>query len=124
MKIRLATVILAALPVPAIAQENSPKPTPLATSDFPPSYQTIMGMAETGPNICSGHITHPGVENAYIVVGDATLKIDGQPDRQLKAGDPFQVPAGVMHDVCTRNGGKAFGVVVVGKGKPLTSPAP
>jgi quercetin dioxygenase-like cupin family protein len=81
-------------------------------------------MAETGPNICSGRNTHPGIENAYILEGDATLKIDGQPDRQLKAGDSFQVPAGVVHDVCTRNGVKAFGVHVIEKGKPLISPAP
>jgi quercetin dioxygenase-like cupin family protein len=124
MKMQLAIVILAALLVPAIAQQDSLKRKPLASSEFPPGYQTIMGMGETGPNTCSGRVTHPGVENAYILEGDLTLRIDGQPDRQLKAGDSFQVPAGVVHDACTRNGVKAFGVNVIEKGKPLVSPAP
>jgi quercetin dioxygenase-like cupin family protein len=125
MKMQLATVILAGLLVPATAQDGLKiKRTPLTTIDFPPGYQTIMGIAEVTPNDCGGRLTHPGVETSYVLEGSLTLKIDGQPDKQLKAGDSFEVPAGVVHEGCTRNGGKVLNVMVIEKGKPLASPAP
>jgi quercetin dioxygenase-like cupin family protein len=100
------------------------KATTLGTSDSPPGYETVMLIAELAPNTCSGRLTHPGVETSYILEGDFTLKIDGQPDKRLRGGDPFQVPAGVVHDACTNNGAKALVVFVVEKGKPRASPAP
>jgi hypothetical protein len=44
---------------------------------------------------------------------------------QKEAGDPVQIPAGVVHDACaTNNGVKVLTVHVIEKGKPLGSPAP
>jgi quercetin dioxygenase-like cupin family protein len=100
------------------------KATPLGTIDSPPGYETVMLIAEIAPNTCSGRLTHPGVETSYILEGDFTLKIDGQPDKRLKGGDPFQIPAGVVHDACTSDGAKALVVLIVEKGKPRASPAP
>jgi quercetin dioxygenase-like cupin family protein len=57
-----------------------------------------MGIAEVAPNDCGGRLTHPGVETSYILEGNLTLKIDGQPDKQLKARDSFEVPAGFVHE--------------------------
>ena len=52
--------------------------------------------------------------------------IDGQPPRQVKAGESFVIQAGVVHDA--HNNGtspiKLVGVYVVEKGKPLATPAP
>jgi quercetin dioxygenase-like cupin family protein len=126
MKMRLATIVLAGLLGPATAQEGLKiKRTPLETVDSPPGYQTVMGFAEIAPNTCGGRLSHPGIETSYVLEGGFTLKIDGQPDRPLKAGDTFQIPAGVIHDGCTgNNGGKVLNVMVIEKGKPLASPAP
>jgi quercetin dioxygenase-like cupin family protein len=126
MKMQLATVILAGLLVPAIAQEGLKiKRTPLGTIDSPPGYQTVTGLAEIAPNTCGGRLTHPGIETSYILEGELTLKVDGQPDKRLKAGDPFQIPAGVVHDGCTTSSGvKVLNVMVIENGKALASPAP
>jgi quercetin dioxygenase-like cupin family protein len=124
MKILLATVVLAGLLAPAIAQEGV-KRTPLGTIESPPGYQTVAGIAEIAPNSCAGRHTHPGSETAYILEGEFTLKIDGQPDKQYKAGGAYQFPAGVVHDGRTTSSGvKGLTVYVIEKGKPLGSPVP
>ena len=67
--------------------------------------------------------THPGVESAYILDGEADLIVEGQPDRKLQASDTFQIPAGTVHSL--RNGPKATKLAItytVEKDKPLASP--
>jgi quercetin dioxygenase-like cupin family protein len=99
--------------------------TPISTSDFPAGFQTVMGVANIPSGICFERHMHPGMENAYILEGEVVLKIAGQPDRALKAGDGFQIPAGAPHVGCTTAGAaKVLTVHVIEKGKPLTSPAP
>ena len=125
MKSKLALIGLAAIfAMPAIAQEGV-KRTLLGTIDSPPGYQTVMALAEIAPNTCAGRHTHPGNESAYILEGELTLKIDGQPDKGVKAGGAYQIPAGVVHDGCTTSSGvKGLTVHVIEKGKPLGSPVP
>ena len=109
---------------PTTAQEGI-KRTELGTMDFPLGYQTVKGIAEIAKGTGSGRHTHPGIETSYILEGEVTLKIDGQPDQHLKAGDPVQIPAGVGHDGCAGNSGvKVLTVHVIEKGKPLGSRAP
>jgi quercetin dioxygenase-like cupin family protein len=83
-----------------------------------------MLIAELAPNSCSGRLTHPGIETSYLLEGEFILKIPGQSDKPLKAGDLFQIPAGVVHDGCTSSGAKVLVVFVVEKGKPRASAAP
>jgi quercetin dioxygenase-like cupin family protein len=110
--------------MPATAQEGV-KRTMLGTIDSSPGYQTVMGIAEIAPNTCAGRHTHPGIETTYILEGELTMKITGQPDKQYKAGGAFQIPAGVVHDGCTTSSGvKGLTVYVIEKGKPLGSPVP
>ena len=120
-----ATFIAAAgLMAPATGQEGI-KRTELGTMDFPLGYQTVKGIAEIARGTCSGRHTHPGIETSYVLEGEVTLKIDGQPDQHLKAGDPVQIPAGIGHDGRAGNsGGKVLTVHVIEKGKPLGSRAP
>jgi quercetin dioxygenase-like cupin family protein len=65
-----------------------------------------------------------GAEPSYILEKEVTLKINGQPDRTLKAGDSFQLPVDVVHDACTSIGVKILTVHIIEKGKPLASPPP
>jgi quercetin dioxygenase-like cupin family protein len=117
-------IVVAVVAIPAIAQEGV-KRTLLGTIESPPGYQTVEGLAEIAPNTCAGRHTHPGSETAYIISGELTLKVDGQPDKQVKAGDGYQIPAGVVHDGCTTSSGvKGLTVYVIEKGKPLGSPVP
>jgi quercetin dioxygenase-like cupin family protein len=116
--ISLATVL-----VPVIAQQGFTARV-IQTVDFPPGYQTVTGIGEFSPGSCAGRHTHPGIENSYILEGEGVIKVDGKPDQRVKAGEPFQVPASVIHDACTTTGMKILAVQIVEKGKPRATPAP
>lgn len=111
---------------PALA-EPAPtiKRTPLQKFDVPgTSYETVIGIAEIVPNVNIGKHTHPGPESGYVLEGEFTLLVDGQPPLPLKAGMSYKVPPGAVHDAKTGPAGaKIIATYVVEKGKPLASPA-
>lgn len=91
-----------------------------------PGREAVVARVEVAPGAKAGRHTHPGDEISYVLEGEATLLVDGQPPRQVKAGESFVVPAGVVHDA-HNNGStptKLLGVYVVEKGRPLATPAP
>lgn len=102
------------------------KRTPLQKIEFPEGYNTITGIAEVPAGASAGRHTHPGVETGYILEGEADLIIDGKEPLRLKAGDSYQIPAGVVHDAKTHGDKplKVLGIYIVDKTKPLASPAP
>jgi quercetin dioxygenase-like cupin family protein len=128
--LRTSTIIvavgLAVALVPATAQQSNIKRTMLQTVDFPPGFTTVSAVVEVAPRGCAGSHTHPGVESTYVIEGEVVLKLDGEPDRVLKAGDSFQIPPGVVHDACVTNGSpvKLLATFVVEKGKALATPNP
>ena len=91
-----------------------------------PGREAVVARVEVAPGARAGRHTHPGDEISYVIEGEATLLVDGQPPRVVKAGESFIVPAGTVHDA--HNAGstpiKLVGVYVVEKGKPLATPAP
>ena len=91
-----------------------------------PGREAVVARVEVAPGAKAGRHTHPGDEISYLMEGEATLLVDGQPPRVIKAGESFVVPAGTIHDA--HNAGttpaKLLGVYVVEKGKPLATPAP
>ena len=102
------------------------KRIPLQKFDVPGgTYETVIGIAEIAPNVNIGRHTHPGPESGYVLDGEMTLLIEGQPPRSLKAGESYQIPAQAVHDARTgAQGAKVLATYVVEKGKPLASPAP
>ena len=69
--------------------------------------------------------THPGTVFGYLLEGDYTMMIEGQPARSLQAGEWLQVPSGVPH--AERAGdrpARLLAIFTVEKGRPLTTPAP
>lgn len=91
-----------------------------------PGREAVVARVELAPGARAGRHTHPGDEISYMMEGESTLLIDGEPPRVVKAGESFIVPAGVIHDA-VNNGTvpvKLVGVYVVEKGKPLAIPAP
>lgn len=52
---------LTALLALVMAQQGITR-TPLSTTDFPPGYQSVMGIAQIPSNICFDRHTHPGIE--------------------------------------------------------------
>lgn len=107
------------------APANAIKRTPLQKIEFPKGYNIVTVIAEIAPDTLAGRHTHPGVDTGYVLEGTGTLIIEGKPDVQLKAGDSYAVPAGVIHDV--KSGPKGFkimAVYVVEEGKPVATAAP
>lgn len=91
-----------------------------------PGREAVVARVEVAAGARAGRHTHPGDEISYVMEGEATLLIDGQPPRVVKAGESFVVPAGVVHDAHNEGSSptKLVGVYVVEKGKPLATPAP
>jgi len=91
-----------------------------------PGREAVIARVEVAPGGKAGRHTHPGDEISYVMEGEATLLVDGQPPRKVKAGESFVIPAGVVHDAHNDSNApiKLVGVYVVEKGKPLASPAP
>jgi quercetin dioxygenase-like cupin family protein len=87
-------------------------------------YVTIIVEVQIDPGALVPWHTHPGIESAYIVEGGGELMVKGQPNRQAKPGDGFQIPTATPHAL--QNGDKPTKVAatyVIEKGKPLASPA-
>jgi quercetin dioxygenase-like cupin family protein len=107
-------------PAPAI------KRTLLQRIDIAPDREVILGMAEIPAGLAAGRHTHFGTETGYVAEGSASLEIEGETPKLLKAGDSYVIPAGKVHDAKTV-GDKPVRVIatyIVEKGKPLSTPAP
>jgi len=110
----------ASAPVPAI------KRTLLQRTDIAPDREVILGIAEIPPGLAAGRHTHFGLETGYVIEGSASLEVEGEMPRLLKAGDSYTIPAGKVHDAKTVGDKpvKVLATYVVEKGKPLATPAP
>jgi quercetin dioxygenase-like cupin family protein len=109
----------------SMAQTSGIKRTPLQKIDYPDGYSVVTAIAEVPAGGAAGRHTHPGIETGYVLEGELELVIDGKPTVVVKAGESYQIPAGVVHDA--KAGDKPFKVLaiyVVDKSKPLASPAP
>jgi len=123
--VAVVAVVAVAAGIAAAQQPSAIKRIPLQKIDVPGAdYQTVMGVAEIGPNVDIGRHTHPGIEVGYVLSGEAVLLIDGQPPKTLKAGDSYQIPANAIHTAKTgASGSKVIATYVVKKGEPLAKPA-
>ena len=125
-RLLIAVAATLALTVAALAQAPAPiKRTPLQKFDVPGAgYETVIGLAEIAPNANIGRHTHPGIEGGYLIEGGMTLTVEGQPPKEIKPGDSWQIPPGTIHDAKAGSGGaKVLASYVVEKGKPLATPA-
>ena len=126
LKKTLLAIALSGLAFAAFAQQSGIKRTPLQKVEFPDGYNTITAIAEVPAGGAAGRHTHPGIETGYVLEGELNLIVDGQPDKTLKAGESYQIPAGAVHDAKAHGDKslKVLGIYVVDKTKPLASPAP
>jgi quercetin dioxygenase-like cupin family protein len=61
-----------------------------------------MGIAEFPPNASKPRHEATGPEVAYVLEGEVTVRVDGQPTQVVRAGESYRMPAGVAH-VTTRH---------------------
>lgn len=98
----------------------------LSQTDGPaPGYVTLLVEAEIDAGVTVGRHTHPGIESAYVIEGGFELPVQGQPTRNLKPGDAFQIPPNTPHAGGKPTTAKSRLLItyVVEKDKPLATPA-
>jgi quercetin dioxygenase-like cupin family protein len=110
----------------AFAQASAVHRAPLEEQAYPSGFHsvTVKTTVDHGGTVLPH--THPGIEMSYIMDGQGLLKIAGQPDRTVKAGDSFAIPAAAVHSM-TNTGPGAMTIIttyVLEKDKPLATPAP
>ncbi len=120
------STLLVTLALFGVLEAQTPiKRTPLQKFDVPgTAYETVIGIAEIAANVNVGRHTHPGPESGYLLEGEFTLLVEGQPPLVVKAGESYKVPPGAVHDARSGDkGAKVIATYVVEKGKPLATPA-
>jgi quercetin dioxygenase-like cupin family protein len=124
----MASIALAVGVTVAADAPQAPSPitrTVLSTIDVPgANYQVIESKVEIAANSHIPRHTHPGTVVGYILEGDYSIKLEGQPLKSLKPGESMIIPDGVVHEEFSgAHAAKILAVFTVEKGKPLTSPA-
>jgi len=124
----LATAIVAFTAVADAQTPSAPaiKRAILQRFDLGSDREVVTAIAEVPPGMAAGRHTHPGPETSYVVEGSATLEVEGEVPRLVKAGDSFAIPAGKVHDakVVGDKPVKVLATYIIEKGKPLATPAP
>jgi quercetin dioxygenase-like cupin family protein len=125
LRAALACAILA-LSSAALAQTGAIKRTLLQRHDVGDNREMILAIAEIAPGGSIGRHSHFGIETGYLLEGSASMEVEGEPVRLLKAGDSYVIPAGKVHDarVVGDAPAKVLATYVVEKGRPLATPAP
>jgi quercetin dioxygenase-like cupin family protein len=109
----------------SIAQAPGIKRTLLQRTDIGNNMEMILGLAEIAPGGSTGRHTHFGTESGYLIEGSASMEIEGETPKLLKAGDSYTIPANRIHDAKAVGDApaKVLATYVVEKGKPLATPA-
>ena len=109
----------------SLAQAPGIKRTILQRIDVGNNMEMIVGIAEIAPGGSTGRHTHFGVESGYMLAGTASMEIEGETPKLVKAGDSYVIPANKIHDARAVGDtpAKVIATYVVEKGKPLATPA-
>ncbi|MGX9924481.1 cupin domain-containing protein [Streptomyces sp. NPDC002248] len=89
-----------------------------------PGWDTAQTLVEIPPGEASGRHSHPGVEVGYLVRGEVRMEFDDhRPPLYLRAGDPFFIPTGIIHNAVNTGGETTMmlSTYVVEHGKPLVT---
>ena len=124
----IVTIGAILLSTPAtLAQANAITRIELQKLEAPdPGHEVKTFLVTIAPHATVDRHIHFGIEMGYLVAGSGTLSIQGQPERSIKAGDSWAIPAGVPHTLHNSNDEPEQLIVtfVVEKGKPLSTAAP
>ena len=122
MKLILLAMFVTATAVGA--QEPPFKRTVLQKGDLSMAgHEAVTARVDIPQGVSVGKHTHPGEEVAYVMDGTLQVEIEGA-TKTVKAGEPFLIPAGKVHDAKNIGSGPAtvIATYIVEKGKPLATP--
>jgi quercetin dioxygenase-like cupin family protein len=124
---RLLMLLSLAASGAAFGQTTSVHRQPLETANFPGKelHTTMVRTTLDAKSLIAPH-RHPGLEVAYVAVGQVEVAIGEAPERTVAAGGSFQISPGVRHKVRNNSGMAAVLVstYIVDPVQPLASPAP
>ncbi len=121
------SAVMLASNAPAWAQADAITRTELQHLEAPdPAHMVESYLVTIAPMATVARHTHPGVEMGCLIAGEGTLTVQGAPERTIKVGDSWAIPAGVPHSLRNTSNEPERLVVtyVVEKDKPLSAPAP
>jgi quercetin dioxygenase-like cupin family protein len=107
------------------AQQIGLKRSVLLQRDLPiPGYEVILVKATIAVGGREGKHTHAGTLVGYVLEGELTLEVAGQPTKVLKAGESALVEPGRVHEGINKGSVPVTVLVtfIAEKGKPLTTP--
>ena len=129
---RKTSLLLATFALALASCATTPTPPPaggiqrtiLQRTDLEGGREAVLGLAVIAPGVSAGKHTHPGVETGYVIEGAASLEVEGQEPRIVRAGDSYLIPAGKVHDARTVGSSpvKVLATYIVEKGKPIAVP--
>jgi quercetin dioxygenase-like cupin family protein len=126
----------AATSLVAFAQETRPAAAPRVLFSTPlpdvPGKSLVVVPLKWGPSTKQTRVDHrhPGSVYVYVTEGTVRLGIEGQPVREVRAGESFFEPPGALHTVAesasATESAAAIAVMIVPDGAPLVTrePAP
>jgi quercetin dioxygenase-like cupin family protein len=124
--VAVASIALLGIVVGVLAQQPTFKRTVLQQADISVAgREAVTAVAEFQPGAAAGRHTHPGEEIGYVLDGQFLLEQEGKAAVTLRAGQPFLIPAGTIHNATNTGSatGRVLATYVVEKGKPLATPA-
>jgi quercetin dioxygenase-like cupin family protein len=89
-------------------------------------YETVLAEVTIAVGGREGRHSHSGTLIGRILEGELSVDMEDQPTKILRAGDPFVIEAGRVHEGVNKGSVpvKVIATFITEKGKPLTIPAP
>jgi quercetin dioxygenase-like cupin family protein len=126
--------VIGAAAMSFVASAQDTKPTPAASrvlfsTALPdvPGKSLVVVPLKWGPNTKQTRVDHrhPGSVYVYVTEGTVRLGIEGQPVREVRAGESFFEPPGALHTVAesasATEPAAAIAVMIVPDGAPLVT---
>ena len=90
-----------------------------------PGYETVVAEVSIAVGGREGRHWHSGTLVGYMLEGELTLELEGQPTKIVRAGEAVLIEPLQVHEGFNKGGVpiKAIVTFIVEKGKPLTTPA-
>ncbi len=90
-----------------------------------PGYETVVAEVNIGVGGREGRHFHAGTLVGYLLEGELTLELEGQPTKIVKAGEAVLIEPLQVHEGFNKGGVpiKALVTFIVEKGKPLMTAA-
>ena len=90
-----------------------------------PGHEAVLSQVEFAPGAAEGKHTHPGELLGFVDQGTVTLFVEGQPEKTVKRGESFFVPAGTVHwgENHSKEPARVVATLILEKGKPPSSAA-